>query len=186
MDDESIVSLYLHRDDDAIRLTSEKYGTRLRALAYGITQDDQTAEECENDTYLQAWNSIPPHEPCSYLYAFLARITRHIALNHCRDRARLKRSAHICQLSREMEQCLPAPDDTASRMDEIVLREAINGFLAGLSEEKRNIFLRRYWFLDSIGDISQRYGLSESKVKIILFRSRNQLRQHLQKEGFSI
>lgn len=186
MDDENIVSLYLCRDDEAIRLTSIKYGSRLRALAYGITEDNQTAEECENDTYLQAWNSIPPHEPYHYLYAFLSRITRHIALNHCRDRARLKRSAHICQLSREMEQCIPTPDDTACRVDEIVLREAINGFLATLAEEKRNIFLRRYWFLDSIAAISQRYGLSESKVKTILFRSRNQLRHYLQKEGFSI
>lgn len=184
MEDTHIVSLFLARNEDAIDMTAQKYGNRLRSLALGITDDPQTAEECENDTYLQAWNSIPPHAPCHYLYAFLARITRHIALNHCRDRDRLKRSAHICQLSAEMEQCIPAPDDTVCRVDEIILREVINGFLAALSEEKRNIFLRRYWFLDSIAAISQRYGLSESKVKTILFRSRNQLRHHLQKEGF--
>lgn len=186
MDDEKIVSLYLCRDENAIQLTSCKYGYRLRALAYGITEDPQTAEECENDTYLQAWNSIPPHEPYHYLYAFLARITRHVALNRCRDRERLKRSAHICQLSREMEQCIPAPDDTACRVEEAVLREAINQFLSTLSEERRNIFLRRYWFLDSISAISGRYGISESKVKTILFRCRNQLRSYLQKEGFPL
>ena len=112
MDDERIVELYLSRDESAIKETSEKYGPRLRSLAYGIVNDAQTAEECENDTYLEAWNSIPPHDPKSYLYAFLARITRHISLNRCRDGSRLKRSAVICELSAEMEECLPAPDDS--------------------------------------------------------------------------
>ena len=93
MDDGQIVTLYLQRDEAAIRRTTERYGRRLYALALGITADAQTAEECENDTYLQAWNTIPPHEPRGYLYAFLARITRHISLNRCRDRARLCRRA---------------------------------------------------------------------------------------------
>lgn len=90
VDDNGIVALYLLRDEAAIRQTAEKYGGRLRALAYGIVRDPQTAEECENDAYLEAWRSIPPHEPRDYLYAFLARITRHISLNRCRDRGRLK------------------------------------------------------------------------------------------------
>ena len=106
MDDNRIVELYFLRDETAILQTSEKYGNRLRSLAYGIVNDRQTAEECENDTYMEAWNLIPPHEPRSYLYAFLARITRHISLNFCRDRSRLKRSAFICELSAEMEQCI--------------------------------------------------------------------------------
>lgn len=111
MDDRGIVALYLRRDETAIRQTAEKYGSRLRTLAYRIVNDLQTAEECENDTYMEAWNTIPPHEPSDYFYAFLARITRHISLNRCRDRDRLKRSAFICELSAEMEQCIPAPDN---------------------------------------------------------------------------
>ena len=186
MDDNRIVELYFLRDETAIRRTSEKYGNRLRALAHGIVNDEQTAEECENDTYMEAWNTIPPHEPRSYLYAFLARITRYISLNFCRDRSRLKRSAFICELSTEMEQCIPAPDDVECRIDDMVLSEALNGFLCTLGEEKRNIFIRRYWYMDSIADISMRFALSESKVKITLYRCRNQLREHLEKEGYAI
>lgn len=184
MDDEAIVELFLAREEEAIRRTSEKYGRRLRALSYGIVQDHQTAEECENDTYREAWNAIPPQEPRDHLYAFLARILRHISLNRCRDRGRLKRSAHLCELSTELEQCIPAPDDCQCRLEAMALREAINGFLAALPSEKRNLFLRRYWYLDSIADIAKRFGISESKVKTTLFRSRNQLRAYLEKEGY--
>lgn len=186
MDDDKIVELYLRRDETAIRQTAEKFGSRLRALAYGIVGDLQTAEECENDTYMEAWNLIPPHEPESYLYAFLARITRHISLNRCRERSRLKRSALLCGLSTEMEQCIPAPDDVTCRIDDIALREAINGFLSTLGEEKRNVFLRRYWYLDSIAAISKRFAMSEGKVKTMLFRSRRRLRDYLEKEGYTL
>jgi len=186
MDDNGIVELYLLRDETAIRQTSDKFGNRLRALAYGIVNDHQAAEECESDTYMEAWNTIPPHEPRDYMYAYLARITRHISLDLCRKRNRLKRSAFICELSTEMEECIPAPDDIQCRVDEIVLKEAVNGFLKGLDEEKRNIFLRRYWYLDSIASISKRFSLSESKVKTMLFRCRRQLREYLDKEGYSI
>ena len=184
MEDVRIVELYLRRDETAIRQTSEKYGGRLRSLAYGIVRDRQTAEECENDTYLEAWNAIPPHEPGSYLYAFLARITRHVSLNCCRDRGRLKRSALLCELSAELEQCIPAPDDARCRIDDMALREALDGFLRTLDGEKRNIFLRRYWYLDSITDVSKRFALSESKVKTTLYRCRKRLREHLEKEGY--
>ena len=143
MDDNRIVELYLLRDETAIKQTTEKYGSRLRSLACGIVTDQQTAEECENDTYMEAWNTIPPHEPRSYLYAFLARITRHISLNWCRDRNRLKRSAFICELSAELEQCIPAPDDVECRIDDIALSDVINRFLSKLDKEKRNIFIRQ-------------------------------------------
>ena len=186
MDDRSIVALYLRRDETAVRQTAEKYGSRLRTLAYGIVNDLQTAEECENDTYMEAWRTIPPHEPSDHFYAFLARITRHISLNCCRDRSRLKRSAFICELSVEMEQCIPAPDNAACRMDHLALATALNAFLGGLDEEKRNMFVRRYWFLDSVADIAKRYGISESKVKTTLFRCRNRLREHLNKEGYTV
>lgn len=186
MDDSLIVDLYLQRDEVAIKHTADKFGSRLRTLSYGIVEDYPTAEECENDTYIQAWNSIPPHEPKSYLYAFLARITRHISLNCCRHRNQLKRSAYIAELSSEMEQCIPAPNDTECAVDDIVLKDAINAFLGALDVEKRNIFIRRYWYMDSIADISRRFALSSSKVKAILFRCRNKLRQQLIKEGFTL
>lgn len=186
MDDNKIVQLYLSRNQEAISQTAEKYGARLRSLAYGIVDDPLTAEECENDTYFKAWNTIPPNQPQSYLYAFLARITRNISLNSCRSRTRLKRSAFICQLSAEMEQCIPAPDNAGCRIDDMALKEAINGFLGTLNEEKRNIFLRRYWYLDSVAAISRRFGLSQNNVKVVLFRCRNQFREYLEKEGYAI
>ncbi len=186
LDDLRIVDLFFERDEAAIHHTSEKYGKRLRALSQNIVCDFQTAEECENDTYMEAWNAIPPHSPKTYLYAFLAKITRHISLNRCRDRSRLKRKAYICELSTEMEQCIPAPDDCACRIDDMIFADMINHFLASLTSEKRNIFLRRYWYLDSIADISKRFGYSESKIKTTLFRIRNQLREYLEKEGYTL
>ena len=186
LDDNRIVELYFLRDETAIKQTSEKYGNRLRSLAYGIVNDQQTAEECENDTYMEAWNTIPPHEPRSYLYVFLARITRHISLNCCRDRSRLKRSAFICELSAEMEECIPAPDDVECRIDDMVLREALTRFLYTLDEERRNIFIRRYWYLDSIAGISKRFALSQSKVKTMLFRIRSQMKNYFEREGYDL
>ncbi len=186
MDDSLIVDLYLQRDESAVAHTANKYGSRLRALSYGIVEDYPTAEECENDTYIQAWNSIPPHEPKSYLYAFLARITRHVSLNCCRHRNRLKRSAYVAELSAELEACIPAPNDSECQVDDMVLKETMNAFLAQLNEEKRNIFIRRYWYLDSIEDICQRFALSESKVKTTLHRCRIKLRDLLIKEGFTL
>ena len=186
MDDGQIVELYLNRDESAITHTSEKYGRRLRSLAAGVVRDTQTAEECENDTYFEAWRSIPPHEPRDYLYAFLARIVRHTALNRCRERNRLKRAAIVTQLSGELEQCLPAPDDLECRLDEMALAEAINGFLATLSREKRDMFLRRYWFLDDIATVAARFGCSQGRVKTTLFRVRAKLRDYLKQEGYTL
>ncbi len=186
MDDSAIVELFLRRDEAAIGETLSKYGRRLRALAYGIVGDRQIAEECENDTYLEAWKRIPPNEPKSYLYAFLARITRHVSLNRCRELHRLKRSAVICALEAELSECIPSPDDTASRIDDMTLSAVLNRFLGALDAEKRNIFIRRYWYLDNIADIAERFALSESKVKITLHRCRKRLRAELEKEGFDL
>lgn len=128
----------------------------------------------------------PPHEPADYFYAFLARITRNLSLNRCRERSRLKRQGHICRLTSELEQCLPAPDNAAGRMDDLAFSQVINGFLAALPSEKRIIFLRRYWYLDSVADIANRCGLSRSKVKTTLYRCREQLRSYLEKEGYPL
>ena len=186
MEDSEIIALYLSRNEAAIEQTAIKYGQRLYGLAFHIVADRQCAEECENDTYLQTWDYIPPQEPRNYFYAFLARITRHIALNCCRDRKALKRNAEIVAFSNEMEQCIPSPDDAACRLDEALLKQAINGFLGTLSAQKRNVFLRRYWYLDSVEEISKRFSCSESKVKTMLFRIRKQLRDYLEREGYAL
>ncbi len=185
MNDGKIVDLYLERNEEAIKYTSDKYGASLRRIAYGIVNDKSTAEECENDTYVRAWNSIPPHEPREYLFAFLARITRHIALDICKERRALKRTALICELSAELEQCIPYPDDK-SIIDSITLCDGINKFLGTLESEKRNVFIRRYWYMDSISAISKRYSISQSKIKSMLLRTRNQLKEFLTKEGYEL
>jgi len=177
MEDSQIVELYLARDESALAHTAEKYGPALRALAKNLLEDPQTAEECENDVYLAAWNAIPP---------LLARIARHAALDRCRERSRQKRSAPLLQLTRELEQCLPAPDNAAGHLDGLALGETINRFLGALSEENRNIFLRRYWYMDSVSTIAKRYSLTQSKVKTSLYRSRNRLREYLKKEGHDL
>ena len=183
MDDNEIVEQYLSRNENAIKNTSDKYGKRLNYIAAKITCDSYTADECENDTYMQAWNSIPPNEPRTYLYAYLARIIRHTALDHCEKNRALKRQAYIVDISEELDECIAGTGDTENAADEIALREAVNGFLASLDEEKRNVFMRRYWFMDEIGEIADRFGYSQSKIKSMLMRMRNKLREHLEKEG---
>lgn len=184
MDDAEIVELYLIHDERAISETTRKYGARLRALSRRIVGDEMEAEECENDTYLGAWNAIPPHEPKSYLYAFLARITRHLSINRCRDRARLKRGGGLEALELELEECIPAPDDVQCRLEARELSEALNRFLASLGRERRDMFLRRYWFCDSVEEIARRFNCGEGKVKTALYRVRLKLREFLEKEGY--
>lgn len=186
MDDNAIVELYLARDERAVAQTAQRYGARIRQVSFGIVGDRQTAEECENDTYLEAWESIPPHEPRSYLYAFLIRIVRQRSIDRCRSRERLKRKVYITELSAELETCIPAPDDMDSRMDGIVLGQVISEYLRTLPEQQRRVFLRRYWFADPIDAICRRYLMSQSKVKSMLFRTRNGLRAYLEKEGYQL
>ena len=183
MDDSKIVDLYLMRNEDAIRQTYLKYGKQLRSIAINIVQDSSDAEECENDTYTKVWDSIPPHEPRTYLFAFLARITRHISLDLRKYKNRQKRTAVIVELSAELEQCIPAPTVEVCQMSDEGFGELINLFLWELDEDTRNVFIRRYWFLDSIAQIAERFQMSESKVKSMLFRTRSKLKKYLEKEG---
>lgn len=106
--------------------TTEKYGKRLRNISFSIVNDEQTAEECENDTYYQAWNLIPPNEPRDYLYPFLVRIIRNISLNYCRHKTVLKRKAHISELTKEMEECLPGMNNVEESIDDILIKDAVN------------------------------------------------------------
>ncbi len=186
MDDNKIIDLYLMRDESALVMTSEKYGSRLKDLSLGIVKDLRTAEECENDTYEKAWESIPPSEPRGHLYQYLACIVRRVSLNRCREQNKLKRKAFVSCLSAEMEQCISSPNDTECKVDEQTLCRLINEFIALLDDENRNIFIRRYWYIDSIKSISRRFGLSQSKVKTQLYRCRKKLREFLEKEGYEL
>ena len=183
MDDNRIVELFLMRDEKAIEETAQKYGKRLRSLSRGIVGDALTAEECENDTYLQAWDTIPPHEPRNYLYAFLARIIRHISIDRCRYRDRLRRSAYVQELSAELQCCVPGPEDVEKRMEAIALGQSISAFLRTQTAISCRVFLRRYWYWRSVRDLASDFGITESKVKMVLMRTRNDLRLYLEKEG---
>ncbi len=186
MDDEEIVELYLQRDETALSQTQSKYGKRICAVSHAITGDRLTAEEVENDTYLRAWESIPPNTPRKTLFAYLAKIARNLSINVCRSRGRLKRAAMIVALSEELEQCVPAKERVEEDFDAKLLSECISAFLDTLPERKRDIFMRRYWYLDSSETIAERFGMSENNVKVTLFRLRGKLREHLEKEGYFV
>ena len=186
MDDREIIALFLARDESAISRTQEKYGGRLRKLTYSLTEDLSAAEECENDTYLQVWNSIPPNAPYDYFWPFLARIARHIALNFCRDRNRLKRKADIEELSEELQQALPGGSDAEQALAAAELQDLLNRFLGSLDPDRRRIFVRRYWYFDSIQAIAEGYGISRSRVKVTLYRCREKLRKILESEGYRL
>ncbi|WP_322172493.1 RNA polymerase sigma factor [Acutalibacter caecimuris] len=186
MEDEKIVAMFLRRDESALACTAEKYGPKLRALANNLLHNSQDAEECENDTYLQAWNAIPPHEPGAYFFPFLAKITRRMAINVCRTRYRKKRNAPLAQLTRELEQCIPAKGDTQGQVDGLLLGEEISRYLRGLPEEPRDMFIRRYWYLEPVAQVAKRFGAGQSKVKTSLYRTRQGLREYLIKEGYDL
>lgn len=187
MTDDEIIDLYLRRQDEAVSQTQTRYGARLRTLADRIVCDRTAAEECENDTYLQTWNAIPPHEPRGYFFAFLARITRHLALDECRRRGRARRSAVLVELTDELAQCIPArTGDAAAQLEQSELTACLEAFLRALPEVQRNVFLRRYWYFDPIAAIAARFSFSEGKVKSMLYRTRERLRAQLQQEGYTI
>lgn len=184
MNDSEIVDLYWKRDEAALVRTAERYGSRLRGLAFNILEDRTAAEECENDTYLAAWNSIPPHAPRSYLFAYLARIARHLSLDRCRARSREKRGGRMEELTVELAASLPAKETAETQLEAKELTRAINAFLHTLPEEKRDVFLRRYWYFDSVAALAEQTGWSESRVKTTLHRLRSALRAYLEKEGY--
>lgn len=186
MDDKQIVELYLQRDENAIRQTQRKFGKRIIRISKNITGSESTAEEVENDTYLRAWENIPPTNPATYLFAYLARIARNLSLSVCRERSALKRDAMLVELTNEMEECLPSTSSVEEETDANLLVELLNKFLFSKPEDKRNIFIRRYWYLDSVSEIARQFGLSESIVKTTLFRMRAELREFLEEQGIEV
>ena len=186
MDDSQIVELYLSRDESAIAQTSQKYGTKLRRIANNVLSDIDASEECENDAYLQTWNLIPPNEPRKYLFAFLGKIIRHLAIDVLRKNNRQKRDAVVTELTLEMAECIPTQNGTEQEFEANFLAGLIDKFLEGYPKEQQNVFVRRYWYFDPISEICDRYKLSQSKVKSILFRMREKLKSYLEKEGFTV
>ncbi|MBQ7230767.1 MAG: sigma-70 family RNA polymerase sigma factor [Oscillospiraceae bacterium] len=184
MEDEQIVQLYWERSDRAISETAYKYGTYCRSIAQNILQNPEDAEEIVNDTWLGAWNAMPPHRP-GVLSTFLGKLTRRISIDRFRTRTRHKRGGDTVTLAlEELNECVPGGQDIQQELEQRELVRAIDRFLDTLPDRERRIFLCRYWYLDDIAAISARFGFTRSKVKSMLYRIRNKLRTHLQEEGY--
>lgn len=184
MEDTKIIELFWRRNEDAIAETDAAYGRRLRALSNKILNNPEDAEESVSDTYMKTWEAIPPRRP-KYFYAFLASICRHLSFHRLDWRLAAKRNAEVVSLTQEMELCIP--DASRDRIpEEKELGKAMNSFLAALPKESRLIFMRRYWHVDTIAEIAARYGMSESKVKMQLSRTRDKLRKYLEGEEIYI
>lgn len=184
MDDQKILELFWSRNESAIAETDAAYGRKLRVLAHRILGSPEDAEESVNDTYLETWQAIPPQYP-TYFYAFIAAICRHLSFHRVDWKKAAKRNAEIVALTQEMELCIP----DKRRAQEIEARElgqTLNAFLGSLPKETRLIFLRRYWHADTIAEIATRCGITESKVKMQLSRTRAKLRKYLEQEGIPV
>lgn len=183
MEDQRIIALFWERDADAIAQTSKKYGRYCFSIANNILHSDQDAEECVNDTWLHAWNAIPPQKP-TRLQMFLAKITRNLAFDRFSARTAGKRGGGEMQLVLdELAECLADETDVASEYEYRELCRSVRQFTDALPRRDRNVFLRRYFFTDSVAQIAARYGLTENHVSVILSRTRKKLKLHLQKEG---
>jgi len=186
MDDEKIVSLYWQRDESAIRETEEKYDRYLHKIAYNILANHEDSRESVNDTYLAAWDSMPPHKP-SVLSTYLAKITRRLSIDCFRRRTRQKRQASEYAISlEELGDCVSGGNTTEEIVNVKLLADAIGIYLRTLPEEARNLFIGRYYFLDSLKEAAAYCGMTESKAKSMLHRTRLGLKDYLRKEGFEL
>ncbi len=184
MEDDAIVSLYWERSEQAINETEQRYGGFCYSIAYHMLHNAEDASESVNDTYLEAWNSMPPHRPNS-LAAFLGRITRRLSVDRWRSTHAQKRGGgEYPLLLDELSECIPSKDSVEQKVELKELAETVNHFLSELSVEKRQVFLRRYWYGDSMEELAKKFGFTVNKVKSMLFHIREKLREHLKKEGF--
>ena len=183
MDDNQIVDLFWQRSEEAISMTSIKYGKYCYFVANNILHSEQDSMECVNDTYMRAWNAIPPQRP-AMLKSFLGKITRNLSLNRYESMKAQKRGAgQIPLVLDELASCIPSENNTENIFDENELVRVLNSFLSTLSPLNRKIFMRRYWYFSSIRDIAKDNNMSVSNVKTTLFRTRNKLKDALEKEG---
>ena len=184
LEDYKIVDLYWERSENAIRQTEIKYGRMLVGISSALVPTVQDAEECVNDTYVAAWDSMPDERPI-YLGAFLSKIVRRISIDKYR-RAHTQKRGGIEAFIDELSECIPSETDLQTEYDNRRLAELLNVFLRSLDEEKRTIFVRRYYFSDSVSDIARMLGMSEGKIKTSLYRTRKELRNFLEREGIAI
>lgn len=186
MEDSRIIDLYFQRCEEAITQTAAKYGAYCFSIARNILRQTEDAKEAVNDAYLGAWNAIPPHRPKN-LSAFLGKITRRISINRYLAARTEKRGGGEMEFAlEELSACLPARDSLEQAMEEKALSALLNRFVRALPEPDRKVFVLRYWYLESIKDIADRLEFSQSKVKSMLFRTRNKLRSELEKEGICL
>lgn len=181
MEDKKIVELYWARNEEAITQTSVKYGGMMHATSKSIVGSHEDAEECVNDAYLAAWNSMPENRP-TYLGGYMAKIIRNISINRY-DRNHAAKRQGVQVAFEELEECLADLQTPAEQYEQGCLKEVLDSFLESLDEQKRVIFLRRYFYTDSIAEIAQRMQMSEGKIKSILFRLRGQLAETLKEAG---
>lgn len=183
MDDKSIVDLYWQRSQQAIEETAAKYGPYCRTIAWNILSNHEDCEECVNDTYLSAWNSMPDKRP-ERLSPFLARITRNHALHKIENQRRLKRGGSEAELAlEELAECIPAKQSVEAELEAKELGIAINYFLSLLPADERKVFFCRYFFMASVAEISEKFHFSRSKTLSMLHRTRIKLRKFLLQEG---
>lgn len=186
MEDTQIIDLYWQRSEEAIAETALKYGGYCHTISYNILHSDEDSEECVNDTYLKTWSLLPPKRP-QFLSAFLGKMTRNLALDRVRYNSAEKRGGGQVMLALdELSTCIADLDTAETVVEKKELVQALNRFLDGLKPEQRKVFMRRYWYLSSIQEIASDYGMSESKVKMMLMRTRNALRSRLEQEGIAL
>ncbi len=180
MNDEGIVALFWERNEAAIAKIQEKYGRYCQYIAERILGSREDAEECVNDTYRRAWETIPPSKP-SLLSSYLAMLTRRIAIDRARENRAGKRGGGLDLILDELQECVS--DTQADDAHSQLLREVLDTFLASLPQRTRKVFVRRYWYADTAAAIAKEYGMSESNVNTLLFRTRKQLKKALQENG---
>ena len=199
MEDSAIVTLYWQRSEQAIAESDTKYGPYCGHIAYGLLQNSEDAQECVSDTWLAAWNAMPPHRP-AVLRLFLGKLTRRLSLQRLRRQGRLKRGGGEAALAlEELGDCVPLGGDAQQALEGRELTRLLNRFLSGQPAAQRQVFLARYWYGAAVKDIARQFGYSESKVqhglyltlgiaeskvKSMLYRTREKLRLTLEKEGY--
>lgn len=184
MEDKEIIALFMERDEGAIVQTRLKYGSYCSTIARNITDCPQDAEECVSDTLLRAWNSIPPQKPLS-LKAYLGKLTRNLALDLQKQKQAQSRGGGAVALAlEELEECLPSGQSVEQQLDARELGRAISAFAHGLKPQERLLFLRRYFYMDSLADAAVHAGCKPKNAAVLLHRIRKQLKEFLRKEGF--
>ena len=184
MEDFQIIALYFARNELALKETDHKYGRLCFSVARNILCSVEDSEECVNDTYLSTWNAIPPKNPTNFM-AFLCKTTRNLSLKRLNYNMAQKRTVELLVSFEEMEAVL-SDDQIQEHISDQDIGAAISQFLKTESEDNRNVFIRKYWFCDSIKTISEKYGFSEGKVKSMLHRTRNRLKDYLKKKGVAL